>query len=107
MATASLETRLTRETLLQPDDFEKNQYTLRPVMYNRETELVICVTMYNVSRMATRRCRRDLTEIFHLQEDEILLTRTLHGVMSESSFLNTQADTDKNSFCRKYCPSMF
>lgn len=51
----------------QPDDFNKNNYTLRPAVYNRETELLIGITMYN--------------------EDEILLTRTLHGVMSRQTTL--------------------
>ena len=36
-------------------------------MYNRETELLIGVTMYN--------------------EDEVLLTRTLHGIMKNISHL--------------------
>lgn len=32
-----------------PDDFKNENYTLRPAMWNRETELFIVVTMYNVS----------------------------------------------------------
>lgn len=32
----------------QPDEFEANGYTLRPQIYNRETELFIVMTMYNV-----------------------------------------------------------
>jgi chitin synthase len=44
-----------------PDDFARNQYTLRPVLYNRKTELFIVVTMYN--------------------EDDILFCRTINGVM--------------------------
>ena len=32
-----------------PDDFTtENGYTLRPVMYNRQTELLIAITYYNV-----------------------------------------------------------
>ena len=45
-----------------PNDFTiKNGYSLRPQMYNRNTELLICITYYN--------------------EDKVLLARTLHGVM--------------------------
>lgn len=32
-----------------PNDFEANQYTLTPRLMNRETELFIVMTMYNVS----------------------------------------------------------
>ena len=32
----------------EPDDFELEGYTLRPKIYNRETELFIVMTMYNV-----------------------------------------------------------
>jgi chitin synthase len=31
-----------------PDEFKDENYTLRPAMWNRETELFIVVTMYNV-----------------------------------------------------------
>ncbi|KAH8592706.1 BcCHSIII, class III chitin synthase [Bisporella sp. PMI_857] len=45
-----------------PDEFTlKNGYNLRPVMYNRHTELLIAITYYN--------------------EDKVLTARTLHGVM--------------------------
>jgi chitin synthase len=45
-----------------PNDFTlKNGYNLRPAMYNRHTELLIAITYYN--------------------EDKVLTTRTLHGVM--------------------------
>ncbi|KAI9818665.1 MAG: Chitin synthase, class 2 [Phylliscum demangeonii] len=45
-----------------PNEFTlKNGYNLRPAMYNRHTELLIAVTYYN--------------------EDKILTSRTLHGVM--------------------------
>ncbi|KAK3686956.1 Chitin synthase, class 3 [Vermiconidia calcicola] len=45
-----------------PNDFTlKNGYNLRPAMYNRHTELLIAVTYYN--------------------EDKMLTSRTLHGVM--------------------------
>jgi len=49
-----------------PDDFNDRTYTLRPTLYNRQTELFIVVTMYN--------------------ENEELFCRTLHGVMSTFSF---------------------
>ncbi|POY76549.1 putative Chitin synthase [Rhodotorula taiwanensis] len=44
-----------------PDDFNDRHYVLRPTLYNRQTELMIVVTMYN--------------------EDEELFCRTMHGVM--------------------------
>ncbi|KAI4139693.1 MAG: hypothetical protein L6R39_006164 [Caloplaca ligustica] len=45
-----------------PDDFTlRNGYNLRPAMYNRHTELLIAITYYN--------------------EDKVLTSRTLHGVM--------------------------
>ncbi|CAO3598922.1 unnamed protein product [Absidia cylindrospora] len=48
-----------------PSDFTK--YTLRQALMGRQTELFICITMYN--------------------EDEVLLSRTLHGVMKNISHL--------------------
>ncbi|CEG78857.1 Putative Chitin synthase 1 [Rhizopus microsporus] len=51
----------------EPDDFETEGYTLRQRIYNRETELFIVMTMYN--------------------EDEILFTRTMHGVMKNIAHL--------------------
>lgn len=47
---------------IQPDEFDLNRFTLRPTLYNRQTELLIVVTLYN--------------------ENEVLFCRTLHGVMS-------------------------
>jgi chitin synthase len=45
-----------------PNEFTfKNGYTLRPAMYYRHTELMVAITVYN--------------------EDRVLLSRTLHGVM--------------------------
>jgi len=45
-----------------PNDFTlRNGYSLRPAMNNRHTELLIAITYYN--------------------EDKVLLSRTLHGVM--------------------------
>ncbi|KAI5309618.1 Chitin synthase, class 2, partial [Ascosphaera atra] len=45
-----------------PNDFTlQNGYNLRPAMYNRHTELLIAITYYN--------------------EDKVLTSRTLHGVM--------------------------
>lgn len=50
-----------------PDEFPKSNYSLRPVMYDRHTELFIAITLYN--------------------EDEVLLTRTLHGVFKNIAHL--------------------
>jgi hypothetical protein len=50
-----------------PDDFAKDGYTLRPALFGRETQLFIVVTMYN--------------------EDEILFTRTMHGIMRNIAHL--------------------
>jgi len=50
-----------------PDDFLKDGYTLRPALLGRETQLFIAVTMYN--------------------EDEILFTRTMHGIMRNIAHL--------------------
>ncbi|KAL9557866.1 hypothetical protein MBANPS3_001175 [Mucor bainieri] len=43
------------------NEFHQKNYTLRQEIMNRETEIAICITMYN--------------------EDEVLLSRTLHGIM--------------------------
>lgn len=51
----------------EPDDFIKDGFTLRPAKYGRETELVICVTMYN--------------------EDESSFARTMHGIMKNIAHL--------------------
>ncbi|KAI8079538.1 chitin synthase 1 [Gilbertella persicaria] len=51
----------------EPDHFESEGYTLRPKIYDRETELFIVMTMYN--------------------EDEVLFTRTMHGVMKNIAHL--------------------
>ncbi|KAA1088370.1 Chitin synthase, class 3 [Puccinia graminis f. sp. tritici] len=53
-----------------PDDFESEKYTLRAAKMNRETELFVGVTMYN--------------------EDEVLFTRTMHGVMKNIAHLCTR-----------------
>lgn len=50
-----------------PDDFTKNGYTLRANKYGRETEVIICITMYN--------------------EDEYAFARTMHGVMKNIAHL--------------------
>ena len=50
-----------------PDDFATDGYTLRPALLGRETQLFIAVTMYN--------------------EDEILFTRTMHGIMRNIAHL--------------------
>ncbi|ORZ05680.1 chitin synthase 2 [Lobosporangium transversale] len=56
-----------------PDDFAAENYTLRPLIIDglpRETELFIVMTMYN--------------------EDEVLFTRTMHGVMKNIRHLSTR-----------------
>ncbi|KAF9196745.1 Chitin synthase, class 1 [Haplosporangium sp. Z 27] len=56
-----------------PNDFAAENYTLRPLILDqdpRETELFIVLTMYN--------------------EDEILFTRTMHGVMKNIRHLTTR-----------------
>ncbi|KAE8212026.1 hypothetical protein CF327_g4281 [Tilletia walkeri] len=50
-----------------PDDFPTNSFSLRPSLAGRHTELFIAVTMYN--------------------EDEVLFTRTLHGVAKNIAHL--------------------
>lgn len=60
-----------------PDDFEKCQFTVRPAMLNRETELCIAITMYNV-RVSQPAGRIGLSS--RIQEDEVLFCRTLHHV---------------------------
>jgi chitin synthase len=50
-----------------PDDFAKDGYNLLPALLGRETQLFIAVTMYN--------------------EDEILFTRTMHGIMRNIAHL--------------------
>ncbi|CAI8500435.1 unnamed protein product [Pichia kudriavzevii] len=51
-----------------PDDFVDDGFNLRQIELERETEIVICITMYN--------------------EDEVALTRTLHAVMKNIEYLN-------------------
>ncbi|KAF8932619.1 chitin synthase 2 [Dissophora ornata] len=56
-----------------PNDFATEKYNLRPLMLDdqpRETELFIVMTMYN--------------------EDEVLFTRTMHGVMKNIRHLTTR-----------------
>ncbi|KAG0340775.1 Chitin synthase, class 1 [Podila humilis] len=56
-----------------PNDFAAENYTLRPLIVGdqpRETELFIVMTMYN--------------------EDEVLFTRTMHGVMKNIRHLTTR-----------------
>jgi chitin synthase len=50
-----------------PNDFVRERYTLRPVLYGRETEIFIVMTMYN--------------------EDEVLFCRTFHAVMKNIAHL--------------------
>jgi chitin synthase len=44
-----------------PDLFLEERFTLRPQLWNRQTEIALCLTMYN--------------------EDEVLFARTMHNVM--------------------------
>ncbi|PVH16930.1 chitin synthase 1 [Candidozyma duobushaemuli] len=55
----------------EPDNFVADGFTLRPVKFGRETELVICVTMYN--------------------EDEFAFARTMHGIMKNVAHLCSRA----------------
>lgn len=50
-----------------PNDFVSGGFTLRPAIYERETQLCICITMYN--------------------EDEISFTRSMHAVMKNVAHL--------------------
>lgn len=50
-----------------PDEFNDEGFTLRPAVYERETQLCICITMYN--------------------EDEVAFTRTMHAVMKNIAHL--------------------
>lgn len=52
---------------LEPDDFVADGYLLRAAKYGRETEIIICITMYN--------------------EDEVAFARTMHGVMKNVAHL--------------------
>ena len=57
-----------------PNDFKDNKFTLRQVIYGRQTELFIVITMYN--------------------EDDSLFKRTMHGVMENIAYL-CKRDHDK------------
>jgi chitin synthase len=50
-----------------PDDFMRSKYSLRPFLYNRQTELFIVMTMYN--------------------EDEVLFCRTMNAVIKNIAHL--------------------
>lgn len=50
-----------------PDVFAESGFTIRPAIYKRETEICVCITMYN--------------------EDEVLFTRTLHAVFKNIAYL--------------------
>lgn len=66
-----------------PNDFTlKNGYDLRPRMYNRHTELLIAITYYN--------------------EDKMLLSRTLHGVMQN---IRDIVNLKKSTFWNKGGPA--
>ncbi|OBA20555.1 hypothetical protein METBIDRAFT_32538 [Metschnikowia bicuspidata var. bicuspidata NRRL YB-4993] len=51
----------------EPDNFVQEGFTLRAAKYGRETEIVVCVTMYN--------------------EDETSFARTMHGIMKNVAHL--------------------
>ena len=53
-----------------PDDFVEDGFSLRQIELERETEIVICITMYN--------------------EDEVALTRTLHAVFRNIAYLTSR-----------------
>jgi hypothetical protein len=53
-----------------PSEFEEQKFVLRQTMSNRETELMVVVTLYN--------------------EDEVLFCRTLHGIMKNIAHLCTR-----------------
>ncbi|PWN36948.1 uncharacterized protein FA14DRAFT_129245 [Meira miltonrushii] len=50
-----------------PNDYATSNFNLRPAIFNRHTEIFIAITLYN--------------------EDEVLFTRTLHGVMKNIAHL--------------------
>ncbi|KAI8319574.1 glycosyltransferase family 2 protein [Martensiomyces pterosporus] len=56
-----------------PNEFMNSKYTLRPVLYGRETELFIVMTMYN--------------------EDEILFNRTFTAVMKNIAHLCSRTNS--------------
>lgn len=66
-----------------PNEFTlKNGYDLRPRMYNRHTELLVAITYYN--------------------EDKVLLSRTLHGVMQN---IRDIVNLKKSTFWNKGGPA--
>ncbi|KAI0156754.1 glycosyltransferase family 2 protein [Xylariaceae sp. FL1272] len=66
-----------------PNDFTlKNGYDLRPRMYNRHTELLIAITYYN--------------------EDKVLFSRTMHGVMQN---IRDIVNLKKSTFWNKGGPA--
>lgn len=66
-----------------PSDFVGEQYNLRPTMFNppRSTEIMIVITMYN--------------------EDDVLLARTLRGVLANISDLTSRAESPWGKGCWK------
>lgn len=65
--------------LCDPNEFTlKNGYDLRPRMYNRHTELLVCVTVYN--------------------EDKVLMCRSLHAIMQN---VRDIANLKKSEFWNK------
>ncbi|KAF8919932.1 chitin synthase-domain-containing protein [Mucidula mucida] len=66
---ATRETQATQYSMIfcDPDDFPKQNYPIRQILYRRVTEIFVVITMYN--------------------EDEVLFCRTLYGVMRNISQL--------------------
>ncbi|KAL8292822.1 hypothetical protein RQP46_000516 [Phenoliferia psychrophenolica] len=54
-----------------PEDFNARNFTLRPQLYNRKTELLVIVTLYS--------------------ENEVLFCRTMHGLMDNIAHLCTRS----------------
>lgn len=59
----------------EPDEFIEEGFTLRAHKYSRETEIVVCITMYN--------------------EDEYAFARTMHGVMKNVAHLCSRHKSSK------------
>ncbi|VVT49687.1 uncharacterized protein SAPINGB_P002393 [Magnusiomyces paraingens] len=59
-----------------PNDFVEGGFNLRPAIYERETQLCICITMYN--------------------EDETHFTRTMHSVMKNIGHLVSRKNSPRH-----------
>ena len=89
-----MQTRYTAVTC-DPDEFEKNGFFLRQNESGRRTELLIMITMYNVSVLFFLIYFNVCMMIFGglMQEDEVLFCRTLYGVMRNISHLCTRKNS--------------